>query len=72
MGPIGRPIERCDTCKFYERVDAPDTEEGFCRCHPPVPWHTTVDNIFYPEAWAQPSVYASGGCGEWQAIESTT
>jgi len=72
MEPVSRPVERCGACKFYEIVDTPYTEEGFCRRHPPVPWCPTADSIFYPETWAQPSVYASGGCGEWQAIESTT
>ena len=72
MGPVSRPVERCDTCEFYERVDTPDTEEGFCRCHPPTPWFPELGDSDEPEAWIHPPVFDYGWCGEWQAIESTT
>ena len=72
MGPVRRPVERCDACKFYDDVSSDNGGEGACRRYPPVPWLPQQDEVFSPEAWVQPSVYGYDGCGEWQAIESTT
>ena len=69
MGPVSRPIKRCDACKFYYKVD---DATGECRRYPPsillAEGHTRDDADFY----RSPLVYDIGWCGEWQAIESTT
>ena len=55
------PIERCDTCRYWQRHDKGETDKGDCRINPPVYVKRGELRSQYPETKED-----MVGCGEWK------